>query len=169
MANILRIVARGGQWPFAVVVAFGVCAPATAGKGGTTLCCFANWRYSGTCVVQVEAGQSCGDLLGDLNNPMSASSACGGGGRSGAVRGGWTPVDCGGGGSSSGTSAGTISQTNVVPVEPSPMPDADDTTLMAPDDAAVPFEPIGSTSPTFVAPVSPTTTAPVSGPSLIIL
>ena len=52
---------------------------ASAADAETKMCCFNNWRFAGTCIVQVGGNQVCGDVLGVLNNPMSAATTyCGG-------------------------------------------------------------------------------------------
>jgi hypothetical protein len=54
-------------------------------------CCFTNPKYSGTCEVQPAKDESCAQILGYLNNPMSqGKSYCG----STAIRGGWQSVAC---------------------------------------------------------------------------
>jgi len=54
-------------------------------------CCFTNPRYAGTCEVTPAKDESCGQILGYLNNPMSqGKSYCGGT----AIRGGWQQVSC---------------------------------------------------------------------------
>ena len=100
---------------FALPLASAVLAASSA-HAETRLCCFNNWRYSGTCVVQVSGNQVCGDVLGVLNNPMSATTTyCGGT----QLRGGWAAVECGTGGTS-GASGGTLSQPDyVAPTQPS--------------------------------------------------
>jgi len=54
-------------------------------------CCFTNPRYSGVCSVVPGEGETCGSILGYLNNPNSTGKAyCGGT----PVRGGWSKVTC---------------------------------------------------------------------------
>ncbi len=54
-------------------------------------CCFENPRYSGTCQVSPGPEESCGDILGYLNNPNSVGkNYCG----NTKVRGGWSGVSC---------------------------------------------------------------------------
>ena len=54
-------------------------------------CCFENARYSGTCQVTPGPDETCGDILGYLNNPNSVGkSYCG----NTKVRGGWSSVSC---------------------------------------------------------------------------
>jgi hypothetical protein len=61
-------------------------------------CCFENPRYSGTCEVTPGEGESCGSILGYLNNPNSiGKDYCG----NTNIRGGWTQVNCEGSASSS--------------------------------------------------------------------
>lgn len=56
-----------------------------------TPCCFENPRYSGTCEVTPDEDESCGSILGYLNNPNSVGKDyCG----NTTVRGGWTKVSC---------------------------------------------------------------------------
>ena len=54
-------------------------------------CCFENPRFSGTCQVTPGPEETCGDILGYLNNPNSVGkSYCG----NTKVRGGWATVSC---------------------------------------------------------------------------
>jgi hypothetical protein len=54
-------------------------------------CCFENSRFSGTCQVTPGPEESCGSILGYLNNPNSVGkSYCG----NTKVRGGWSTVSC---------------------------------------------------------------------------
>jgi len=54
-------------------------------------CCFENPRFSGTCQVSPGPDESCGSILGYLNNPNSVGKAyCG----NTKVRGGWSTVPC---------------------------------------------------------------------------
>ena len=54
-------------------------------------CCFENPRFSGTCQVTPSPEETCGDILGYLNNPNSVGkNYCG----NTKVRGGWTSVSC---------------------------------------------------------------------------
>jgi hypothetical protein len=58
---------------------------------GQQPCCFENPRFSGTCQVAPGPEESCGDILGYLNNPNSVGkNYCG----NTKVRGGWTTVSC---------------------------------------------------------------------------
>ncbi len=58
---------------------------------GEEPCCFENPRFSGTCQVTPGPEESCGDILGYLNNPNSVGkNYCG----NTKVRGGWTKVSC---------------------------------------------------------------------------
>ena len=59
-------------------------------------CCFNNPRYTGTCEVTPGEGETCGSILGYLNNPNSVGKAYCGGTK---VRGGWSQVQCEGGAS----------------------------------------------------------------------
>ncbi len=78
------------------VVGLAVLAPARV-AGSAEPCCFANERYDGVCTVVPGEGETCGSILGYLNNPMSTGkSYCG----STQIRGGWSQVDCGAGTSS---------------------------------------------------------------------
>jgi hypothetical protein len=54
-------------------------------------CCFENPRFSGTCQVNPGPEESCGSILGYLNNPNSVGKAYCGNTR---VRGGWSTVSC---------------------------------------------------------------------------
>jgi hypothetical protein len=71
-----------------------VSAPATAAtaqQAPPAKCCFTNPRYSGTCEVAPAKDESCGQILGYLNNPLSqGKSYCG----NTAIRGGWQSVSC---------------------------------------------------------------------------
>ena len=54
-------------------------------------CCFENPRFTGTCEVTPGEDESCGSILGYLNNPKSVGKMyCG----NTKVRGGWTQVSC---------------------------------------------------------------------------
>lgn len=54
-------------------------------------CCFTNPRYAGTCEVEPAKDESCSQILGYLNNPMSqGKSYCG----STTLRGGWQSKSC---------------------------------------------------------------------------
>lgn len=56
-----------------------------------TSCCFANPRYTGVCVVEPGADETCASILAYLNNPQSqGKSYC----ESTSVRGGWRQVRC---------------------------------------------------------------------------
>ena len=63
----------------------------TQSVNGQQPCCFENPRFSGTCQVVPGPEESCGDVLGYLNNPNSVGkNYCG----NTKVRGGWTTVSC---------------------------------------------------------------------------
>ena len=63
-------------------------------------CCFENPRFSGTCQVTPGPEESCGSILGYLNNPNSVGkSYCG----NTKVRGGWSSVSCEGAASTTAT------------------------------------------------------------------
>jgi hypothetical protein len=143
---------------------------ASTAQAQTTLCCFNNWRYSGTCIVQVAPDQKCGDVLGVLNNPMSATTTyCGGT----QVRGGWSTVNCGGGGGSGGTSGssgGTITQPNYVrPVEPSYATGSGQPQTVKPEETSSKQDRVHTTQPSFVQPVKPTLAPTATGPSVLSL
>jgi len=54
-------------------------------------CCFDNDQYHGICKVYPSEGETCGDILAYLNNPMaSGKTYCG----NTQVRGGWRQVEC---------------------------------------------------------------------------
>ncbi len=56
-----------------------------------TPCCFENPRFSGACEVTPGEDESCGSILGYLNNPNSVGkNYCG----NTKVRGGWSQVTC---------------------------------------------------------------------------
>lgn len=62
-------------------------------------CCFENPRYSGTCEVTPGEDESCGSILGYLNNANSVGKDyCG----NTTIRGGWSQVDCEGSASVAG-------------------------------------------------------------------
>ncbi|HET6900213.1 MAG TPA: hypothetical protein VFK70_17810 [Vicinamibacteria bacterium] len=64
-------------------------APQTSEDG--TSCCFTNPRYTGVCVVEPGADETCASILAYLNNPQSqGKSYCG----STSVRGGWRQGRC---------------------------------------------------------------------------
>ena len=139
---------------------------ASTARAETKLCCYNNWRYSGTCVVQIAGNQVCGDVLGALNNPMSATTTyCGGT----QLRGGWAVVECGGGGAS-GTSGGTLSQPDyVTPTEPSYTAPSTKPRSVSPDQTTRPATGLESRPPSFVTPVDPQTAPAATGPSVITL
>jgi hypothetical protein len=73
----------------ALVAVAGDEAPATAVQ--QSKCCFENPRYSGTCEVTPGPEESCGSILGYLNNPNSVGKDyCG----NTTIRGGWSQVTC---------------------------------------------------------------------------
>jgi len=132
----------------------------------TKMCCFNNWRYAGTCIVQIGEDQVCGDVLGVLNNPMSAATTYCAGTR---LRGGWAAVACGSEGAS-GTSAGTLSQPDyVTPTQPSYTAPPSKPSSVSPDQTYRPRSGIESRSPSFVTPVDPQTAPNATGPSVITL
>ena len=66
-------------------------APVVAQDEPPAKCCFTNPRHSGTCEVQPAKDESCGTILGYLNNPMSQGKTyCG----NTTIRGGWQSVSC---------------------------------------------------------------------------
>jgi hypothetical protein len=75
----------------AAVVGLALLVPALV-AGSAEPCCFTNDRYEGTCRVVPAEGETCGSILGYLNNPMSTGKTyCG----NSKIRGGWVQVDCG--------------------------------------------------------------------------
>ena len=141
---------------------------------GSQMCCFRNWRYSGTCVVQLGTGQRCGDVLSAINNPMDVSTYCGGAGSAGFggsnVRGGWTMLDCGGEGQ---TGAGGPDRTRPPqaidqPPAPSTVRDARSPQIVAPGKTTGREPEIRARQPTFIQPVQPTTISS-DGPTVITL
>ncbi len=150
---------------FGVVLASSVLS-ASGAQAETKLCCFNNWRYSGTCVAQIGENQVCGDVLGVLNNPMSAATSyCGGT----QLRGGWAAVECGSGGAS-GTSGGTLSQPDyVTPTKPSYAAPSSKPGAISPDQTSQPRTGVESRAPSFVTPVDPQTAPAATGPSVITL
>lgn len=90
----------------AVLAPAGDDAPATAVQ--QSKCCFENPRFSGTCEVTPGPEESCGSILGYLNNPNSVGKDyCG----NTTIRGGWTQVGCEG-------SASTSVQCTIEPAAP---------------------------------------------------
>ena len=66
------------------------CAGAQAVAEGQP-CCFTNPQYTGKCVVQPGAGETCASILAYLNNPQAqGKNYC----DNTSVRGGWQLVDC---------------------------------------------------------------------------
>jgi hypothetical protein len=66
------------------------CATAQAVAEGQA-CCFTNPQYTGKCVVQPGAGETCASILAYLNNPQAqGKSYCG----NTDIRGGWALADC---------------------------------------------------------------------------
>ena len=71
-------------------------------------CCFENPRFSGTCQIQAGPEETCGSILGYLNNPNSVGkNYCG----NTKVRGGWTKVSCQSEGSTEITNSCEIPET----------------------------------------------------------
>ena len=69
---------------------------------GQAPCCFENPRFTGTCEVTPGEDESCGSILGYLNNPNSVGKTyCG----NTKVRGGWTQVSCEGAASTTAAAA----------------------------------------------------------------
>ena len=65
--------------------------------GSTKYCCFNNFRFAGTCAVQLGQNEPCSSVLSYLNNFNSVGRMyCG----NTTVRGGWTIVECAQGSSS---------------------------------------------------------------------
>jgi hypothetical protein len=126
-------------------------------RGGSTVCCLANFRFTGPCEVTVGPGESCSDVLAYLNNFQSAGRQyCG----NTIIRGGWTLVRCG------STAGGVvISPDSINAYEPS---NITGTTTM---------EPIGTTSlgtvsrtdATFITPIEASKAGPAVNPGLIDL
>ena len=54
-------------------------------------CCFSNPRFTGTCRVVPGEDETCGSILGYLNNPNSVGKSYCGNTR---IRGGWQQVSC---------------------------------------------------------------------------
>jgi len=83
-----------GIFIIALVLTCGAAVAADEPASATTLdgsCCFENPRFSGTCKVTPGPDESCGSILGYLNNPNSVGKAyCG----NTKVRGGWSQVSC---------------------------------------------------------------------------
>jgi hypothetical protein len=69
----------------------GVAAATLAQDPPPAKCCFTNPGYAGTCEVQPAKDESCGQILGYLNNPMSQGKGyCG----NTTLRGGWQSAVC---------------------------------------------------------------------------
>lgn len=65
--------------------------PAAAQDPPPAKCCFTNPSYSGTCEVQPARDETCSQILGYLNNPLSqGKDYCG----NTTIRGGWKSVSC---------------------------------------------------------------------------
>jgi hypothetical protein len=165
--------ARGTIVLFAAgVLVAALLAPApVADAQGSKMCCFNNWRFSGTCVVQIAWDQQCGDVLSVLNNPMAAATSyCGGT----TLRGGWTSLECGGGGSSTSTvprdtSRSRPPETLHDPPTPSTVPDARSPNIVVPEETYQGQRGVQSHAPTFITPVDPKTMTTSDGPSVITL
>ncbi len=151
-------------FPIFAIALVSVVSLASSAHAQTKMCCFNNWRYSGTCIVQIGTNQVCGDVLGALNNPMSAATSyCGGT----QLRGGWAERACGG---TSDTSPGTPSQPEyVTPTQPSYTAPTSKPRSVAPDQTSRPRTGVESRSPSFVTPVDPQTAPAATGPSVITL
>ena len=141
---------------------------------GTKMCCFNNWRYTGTCVIQIAKEQQCGDILSAINNPNDVSTYCGGGAGGSNVRGGWSMLDCGGGSSSGQTGSGGTSRSrppanldNSPP--PSTAPGARSPNIATPEATYQGQRGVQARQPTFIRPVEPTTMADSDGPTVITL
>jgi hypothetical protein len=66
-------------------------APVSTQDQAPQKCCFTNSGYSGTCEVVPAKDESCGQILGYLNNPMAqGKSYCG----NTTVRSGWKQTTC---------------------------------------------------------------------------
>jgi len=79
----------------------------TATNVQQTPCCFENPRFSGTCEATPGEDESCGSILGYLNNPNSVGKDyCG----NTTIRGGWDQVECEG--STSATDQCSVDRTS---------------------------------------------------------
>jgi hypothetical protein len=152
--------ARFQLLPAVLLALWACCVPADA-DAGTKLCCFNNWRFSGSCVVQIGDGESCGDVLGVLDNMMSAPGYCGGT----TIRGGWATVECG----STVSDGSPQPPAAIEPVQPSSTAPASSPRRYVPDEQPSTSPSIESQSPTFITPVDPATAVEAKGPSLITL
>ncbi len=91
VAAALLLVATAPTLPSLEAAAPAPGAPVVAQDPPPAKCCFTNPRYSGTCEVEPAKDESCGTILGYLNNPMSqGKSYCG----NTQIRGGWQSVSC---------------------------------------------------------------------------
>ena len=145
----------------AVLLALWACIVPADAAADTKPCCFNTCRFSGRCVVQIGDGESCGDVLGVLNNPMGAPGYCGGT----SIRGGWATVECG----SSVSDGSPQPPTAIEPVQPSSTAPASSPRRYIPDEQPSTSPSIDSQSPTFITPVDRSTTVEAKGPSLITL
>jgi len=155
----------------AAVLAAALLDPAsTADAQGTRMCCFNNWRYAGTCIVQIAKDQQCGDVLSALNNPMDVSTYCAGGGGGSNVRGGWAMLDCGGGGQTDtgGTDRARTPQRLDTPPEPSEHPATRPPETITPGQTSPIRGGVQAARPTFIQPVQPSTLQS-DGPTVITL
>jgi hypothetical protein len=143
-----------------LIALFVGCIPAAA-DADTKLCCFNNWRFSGSCVVQIGERETCGDVLGVLNNMMSAPGYCGGT----TIRGGWATVECG----SKPTEGSPRPPTKLEPVQPSSTATASSPRRYVPEEQPSTSPGLRTQSPTFITPVDPASTVEAKGPSLITL
>jgi hypothetical protein len=77
---------------FAVLLLLTATAPLTPSQDPPPpKCCFTNPSYAGTCEVEPAKDETCGSILGYLNNPMSQGKGyCG----NTTIRGGWQSVVC---------------------------------------------------------------------------
>ena len=67
------------------------CSAAASAQNPPAKCCFTNPGYAGTCEVEPAKDETCGAILGYLNNPMSQGKGyCG----NTTHRGGWQSVVC---------------------------------------------------------------------------
>lgn len=86
-----RSTVRAGRALVAVLMLVGLAPAAPSEEPPATRCCFTNPRYAGSCQVTPAKDETCDQILGYLNNPMSqGKSYCGGT----AIRGGWQQVSC---------------------------------------------------------------------------
>jgi hypothetical protein len=91
LAVLLALAASAPLAPSSVEARPGGAAAVRTENQAPQRCCFTNQRFAGTCMVEPEKDETCGQILDYLNNPMSSGkSYCG----NSPIRGGWKSVAC---------------------------------------------------------------------------